>query len=149
MHIFLLVIKWLLIIIIILVILTVLFLKFAPTFGGKPDSDSQSRIQSSPNFKGKTFVNLTQTHASTVFFSGVLKGESDQNGNMLWDFLFPPKGKNPSQPIKTIPLNLIPNPSDSKNNSLNASKAPSHGIANTTLKEGEFVWLVRSFYRTI
>ena len=48
--------KWLVICIVGVIVLTYLFLRFAD-FGGLPDSDTQARINASPNFNGNTFVN--------------------------------------------------------------------------------------------
>lgn len=36
--------KWLIIILVILVVLAYLFLRFAPTFGGKPDAKTQEKF---------------------------------------------------------------------------------------------------------
>ena len=114
--------KWLVICIVGVIVLTYLFLRFAPTFGGLPDSDTQARINASPNFDGNTFVNLTSTNASTIDLSTGTASEQASEGNVLWQFIFPPKGKNPSEPVQSQKLNLL----------------------NEPLTDGEFVWLGHS-----
>ncbi len=47
--------KWLIIILVILVVLAYLFLRFAPTFGGKPDAKTQEKISASKHFNGEIF----------------------------------------------------------------------------------------------
>ena len=127
--------KWLLMLLVALLIIiaiiglaTWLFLKLAPTFGGKPDAETLARIKSSKHFDGKTFVNLVPTHASTLDINDITDGVDEEEGHLLWQFLFPPKGKNPSQPISSRNLTLIDD----------ARKL------TTTLKDGEFVWLGHS-----
>ncbi len=129
-HLLLLVLIGLLITVVVVGLFSLLFLRFAPTFGGKPDAQTQSRIQASANFDGKTFTNLTKTYASTVDLSLFTEGDSQKQGNFLWQFIFPPKDKNPVKPIVTQPLQLI--------------AANAHHDATTTLKNGEFVWLGHS-----
>lgn len=124
--------KWVLIFLVTLVVViavgTVLFLKFAPTFGGRPDATTLARIKASKHFNGETFVNLIPTHASTLDIADITDGVNDDERHLLLQFLFPPKGKNPSQPIISRSLTLI---DDAKK-------------LSTTLKDGEFVWLGHS-----
>lgn len=137
--------KWLLMLLVALLIIiaiiglaTWLFLKLAPTFGGQPDAETLARIRASKHFDGETFVNLVPTHASTLDIGDITDGVDDDEGHLLWQFLFPPKGKNPSQPITSYKLKLVNN--DLVNNDLvNNDKA-----MTTTLKDGEFVWLGHS-----
>ncbi|WP_296404990.1 MBL fold metallo-hydrolase [Psychrobacter sp.] len=121
--------------------MTSLFLKFAPTFGGKPSADTIDRITNSPNFNGKTFVNLPsskpfalQTVSNITPYTEGTQTHTTQSGNFLWQFLFPPKGKNPSHPIDTLPLNL----------KQKISNNVEHHPYDNTLKDGEFVWLGHS-----
>lgn len=141
----LLILKWLFILMLAIVVLIGLFLQFAPTFGGKPSSDTAKRIANSPNFNGKTFVNLP---VSSAVIAGKLNDiapyiaqkqtQNAQSGGLLWQFLFPPKGKNPSYPIETVPLNL------KQKTAKATTKAVTNPHVDTTLKDGEFVWLGHS-----
>ena len=123
--------KWLFILLVVLVLIiavgTLLFLKFAPAFGGRPDAETLARIKASKHFNGKTFINIIPTHASTIEIEDIAAADSSEDGHILWQFLFPPKGKNPSQPLVSHPLALA----DSSHSS-------------SALKEGEFVWLGHS-----
>lgn len=140
----LLIVKWLFIglmaLIALLAIATALFLKLAPTFGGRPDAESLARIQSSKNFNGQTFVNLVPTHASTIDIDDVSDGISEVEGHILWQFLFPEKGKNPSKPIISYPLRLTKQPSPDAS----ATTTDPDTATASCLKEGEFVWLGHS-----
>lgn len=103
-------------------ILIVLFLKFAPTFGGKPDIESVRRIKNSPNFDGKKFNNLVLTDAATIKVNNITeRSDAIDSESLFKTFFFPDKNKNPKN-IKTIPLD----------------------IAKTGLSNGEFVWLGHS-----
>ena len=42
-----------------------IFMVFYPVFGGKPDAQSLVKIQRSPNFNGKKFINLEETTIQT------------------------------------------------------------------------------------
>ncbi|MDO5769996.1 MAG: MBL fold metallo-hydrolase [Psychrobacter sp.] len=131
-YLLLIILKWLLIILVALVVTialgTLLFLRLAPTFGGYPDAETLTRIKASKHFNGKTFVNLVPTHASTLDISDITDGVDEEEGHLLWQFLFPPKGKNPIKPITSHQVILIDDPA----------------ALTTTLKEGEFVWLGHS-----
>lgn len=131
-YLLLLIVKWVLIFMVTLVVIiaigTWLFLKLAPTFGGRPDSETLARMTASKHFDGETFVNLVPTHATTLDIGDVTDGVSPEESNILKQFLFPPIGKNPSQPITSCNLTLI---NDAKK-------------LTTTLKNGEFVWLGHS-----
>jgi len=70
--------------------LVVLFFKTAPTFGAQATTDAQARIQQSPNFDGKTFVNLVPTVVSTP---------DPASEFSLLEFFLPTAGKNPTQPL--------------------------------------------------
>lgn len=128
-------------IIVIVMAIVALFLHFAPTFGGKPDAISQKRIANSANFNGKTFVNLVATQAATIKIDNITAINNKQasvipnnspkinnvtyapeDSSLIRNFLFPPKGKNPSQPIATQSLNF----------------------AQQQLQEGQLVWLGHS-----
>lgn len=89
------IVKWLAIIIILLAIAIVAFLQFAPTFGGKPDAQSQTRIANSPHFDGDVFVNLVPTQTSTR------SANSPSMASTLWGLVSPPADKNPSEPLLT------------------------------------------------
>lgn len=125
-YLLLIIIKWLLIflgtVILIIGIAIFLFLKFAPTFGGQPDQESLARIKASKHFNGETFVNLIPSHATTLEIDDITDGISQEEGHILWQFLFPNKGKNPHQPLFTTPLAQV----------------------NKPLNEGEFIWLGHS-----
>lgn len=74
-----------------------LFVWLHPTFGGKPDAQSQEKIQQSQNHDGNTFQNLEPT------ISGLKKIEvEDEQAGGLLSFVFPPKGKHPSEPLPTL-----------------------------------------------
>lgn len=124
--------KWLSILLVALVLIIatgiLLFLKFAPAFGGRPDAETLARIKASKHFNGKTFINIVPTHASTIEIENMAAADPSEDGHILWQFLFPPKGKNPSQPLVSHQLAL-------------ADSDPHSGSA---LKEGEFIWLGHS-----
>lgn len=125
-------------IIIFLIISIMLFLQFAPTFGGKPDTESWERIKNSPNFDGSRFTNLVDTHASTVNIGMITdelthrddyheqfpNADVNKGKGILKGFIFPPKDKNPNQ-LVTKPLQF----NDPNGN---------------VLKNGNFVWLGHS-----
>ncbi len=78
---------------IVLTALVVLFFKTAPTFGAQTTADTQARIQQSPNFDGKTFVNLVPTVVSTP--------DPTREFSVL-EFLRPTAGKNPTEPLPSL-----------------------------------------------
>lgn len=124
--------KWLSILLVALVLIIatgiLLFLKFAPAFGGRPDAETLARIKASKHFNGKTFINIVPTHASTIEIENMAAADPSEDGHILWQFLFPPKGKNPSQPLVSHQLAL----------------ADSDPHSSSALKEGEFIWLGHS-----
>ena len=58
--------KWLFILVLLLIVVGVAYVWLNPTFGGKPDAASLKRIQASPHFNGKIFVNLEPTELATA-----------------------------------------------------------------------------------
>lgn len=97
MHIILPVIKWIIITLVLLGVGIYLFVQFHPVFGGKPDEQSLARMQNSPAFDGEKFNNLELT----------VKLNSEEDSSLLkwvWGVINPPKGKNPSDPIPSEPL---------------------------------------------
>lgn len=107
--------KWCLIIFLVLFASISVFVWFHPTFGGKPDEQSQKKIAQSENHDGDIFQNLEPT------ISGVkdIEVEDEQAGSM-WDFFFAPKGKHPSEPLPTLKFD------------------------KANLKNGDFVWFGHS-----
>lgn len=77
---------------ILLTALVVLFFKTAPTFGAQAGTEGQVRIQQSPNFNGKTFVNLVPTVVSTP-------DPASETDFSLLEFFLPTAGKNPTEPL--------------------------------------------------
>jgi len=89
-------IKYLILLLLLLVVGIVLFLRFAPVFGGKPDIVSQEKISASKHFNGKRFVNLVPTDVQTP----------DPNNDFTAVELFRPyEGKNPSKAIPSKAFN--------------------------------------------
>ena len=101
-------------IIILLVAGGYLFLKYAPVFGGIPDSQSQQKIAASQNQKGGRFVNLLPTRVMTPH------ADSPTLTEALSDYFFNPKGKNPEQPL------------------------PSEAMQTKPLGDGELIWFGHS-----
>ncbi|PID68189.1 MAG: multidrug transporter [Flavobacteriia bacterium] len=110
------IIKTLLALIIGLVLVVVLYINLHPAFGDSPNAESRARIRQSGHFDGEHFKNLVPTQAFTVRIDGKQK----DNSELFKNFLFPPEGKNPDQPLPTEPLKA------------------------QTLNNGEFVWLGHS-----
>lgn len=79
------------------------FMKIHPVFGGSPDAQSRQRIEKSPNFNGKKFVNLQDTQVM-VNKDGL--GAFKSFVGWVGQTLNPPKGRVPSQPLPSIPLNI-------------------------------------------
>ncbi len=77
-----------------------------------------ARIKKSPNFDGEHFKNLVSTHALTIRLDE--PGDKISNLELMKNFLFPPEGKNPRHPIKTVKSSL------------------------KALKDGDFVWFGHS-----
>lgn len=69
-----------------------LFVSFAPQFGAKPTGKDLERIKQSEHFQNGEFTNLIETSMDMKLSS--MPG-------LLYGFLFPPKGKNPSTPLPT------------------------------------------------
>lgn len=107
--------KWLVIMLVVLLIAAAAFVMLHPTFGGKPDAQSQQKMQQSPNYDGTVFQNLEPTTAGLK----EVEIEDKEAGGML-DMLFPPEGKRPSEPLPTVKLD------------------------KTLLKNGDFVWFGHS-----
>ncbi len=83
--------------IITLTVIIVLFVNFAPVFGGKPSGQLLSRIENSPNYKDDKFHNIVTTNFS---FS---KGQ-DFNPKYIADESY---GKKPSSPLPTIKFDKL------------------------------------------
>lgn len=103
--------KWIGILFVILGILTILFLTFAPQFGASPKSASLDRIKASPNQQEGKFENLIDTTLDT---------REPGEGMDLKQYLFPPEGKNPTEPL------------------------PSERFNPATFSAGEYVWFGHS-----
>ena len=103
--------KYLLYAVTLLSLLVWLFLNYAPVFGGKPDGDSAGRMIHSKNFRGGKFINLVSTRVST---------SSGKSKISIFDWIFPPDGKNPAKPL------------------------PSESFDRNSFTEGKFVWLGHS-----
>ncbi len=110
--------KFLLISVLSLVILVVAYINFHPTFGAAPNAQSMAKIERSPNFDGEHFKNLVSTRAATIGVDNTQPKKDIDRWGLLKKFLFPPEGKNPSQPINSKAL--VP------------------------LKNGDFIWLGHS-----
>ncbi len=98
-----------------LIIVTILYIVFHPTFGGSPNPESKVRIKNSPNFNGKNFINLIPTQPFTYKTNDKNTGKID----LLKNFLFPPKDKNPK-------------------------KIVSEKLNTKSFTNGEFIWLGHS-----
>jgi L-ascorbate metabolism protein UlaG (beta-lactamase superfamily) len=103
--------KYLLYAAVVLSLLVGLFLNYAPAFGGKPDEDSIQRMTHSKNFRAGKFSNLVSTQVSTSSGRGKIS---------IFDWIFPPDGKNPAKPL------------------------PSESFDRESFTEGKFVWLGHS-----
>ena len=69
-----------------------LFVTFAPQFGQKPEGSDLERIKQSEHYGEGEFVNLIETSMDM---------KVSKIPGLLWGFLSPPKGKNPSKPLPT------------------------------------------------
>ena len=103
--------KYLLYAAVVLSLLVWLFLNYAPAFGGKPDEDSTQRMTNSKNFSVGKFSNLVSTQVTT---------SSGKSKISIFDWIFPPDGKNPAKPL------------------------PSESFDRESFTEGKFVWLGHS-----
>lgn len=70
----------------------IVFVSFAPQFGQKPEGDDLERIKNSNHYDGEAFVNLIETSMDMKL---------SKMPALLWGFLSPPVGKNPSKPLPT------------------------------------------------
>lgn len=71
--------------------------RFHPVWGGKPDEVSLARIKQSKAYDGGKFNNLEPTE--------LLTGTEKQSMlKAMWQFIYSPKGKNPSEPLPTVAL---------------------------------------------
>ncbi|WP_156285747.1 MBL fold metallo-hydrolase [Oceanivirga salmonicida] len=108
-------IKLILLFTLIILILTFIYINVHPAFGDKPNKDSMLNMKKSPNFDGNHFTNIDITS---------LKSGEDirllDRIITLKSMFFPQKGKNPTKPIKTVPINV------------------------KEIKNGEFAWLGHS-----
>ena len=87
--------KYLVYVIVIFVVIILIFVKSSPVFGASPSSDSLSNILKSENYVDGKFINLATTQIST---------SPPESKTSFLDFFFTPKGKNPSEPLPSIPL---------------------------------------------
>lgn len=74
------------------------FYKWHPVFGGQPDEISLTKMRASKAFNGETFDNLEPTPLMT-------SNEPPSIWRSAMRFLNPVEGKNPIQPLPTVPLN--------------------------------------------
>lgn len=81
-----------------LVLIWFLYTKLHPTFWWKPDDSSFEKIKKSPNFNNKKFENLVKTSVM------VKSWENEKNSFSFLSILFPPKDKNPTNPIPNLKL---------------------------------------------
>ncbi|MEM9533167.1 MAG: MBL fold metallo-hydrolase [Pseudomonadota bacterium] len=84
--------KGILAILLLVVVAGVLFYTLAPTFGGRPDAQSQARIAASANHDGEQFINLIPTQVSTP---------DPNNPFSIWEMFSSPEGKNPGEALPT------------------------------------------------
>lgn len=82
-------IKGLVLLVLLLLVTIALFVQFAPVFGGKPDKLSMKKLAASDHYDGHVFNNLIPTMIATP---------SDKELSVM-DFLSPPGGKNPAEPL--------------------------------------------------
>ncbi len=85
--------KWLFILVLLLIVVGIAYVWLNPTFGGKPDAVSLKRIQASPHFNGKIFVNLEPTELVTA------SERRTGMGDFLAGYFSPPAGKVPAAPL--------------------------------------------------
>ena len=85
--------KYLIYLLFIIAFFIIIFLNFSPVFGGSPDKDSSKLIQDSKNFIDGKFVNLKTTYTNSR--------TSEKNASLM-NWVFPPKDKNPLEPLPTI-----------------------------------------------
>lgn len=79
-------------------VIGLVYLFFAPTFGGTPDAASRARIERSPHFNGSVFVNSPPMQWT---------GDHRKKPSILkWlaSVLNPPAGKQPGEPLPTVAI---------------------------------------------
>ena len=79
--------------VILLIVLGVLFVLYAPVFGGRPSLESLQRIETSQNFVEGKFVNQIATSVMT---------RSPNSGSSILDWIFQEDDKNPTKPLPSI-----------------------------------------------
>ena len=79
--------------VILLIVLGVLFVLYAPVFGGRPSLESLQRIETSQNFVEGKFVNQIATSVMT---------RSPNSESSILDWIFQEDDKNPTKPLPSI-----------------------------------------------
>ena len=78
---------------ILFIVLSVLFVLYAPVFGGRPSLESLQRIETSQNFVEGKFVNQIATSVMT---------RSPNSESSILDWIFQEDDKNPTKPLPSI-----------------------------------------------
>ena len=79
--------------VILFIVLSVLFVLYAPVFGGRPSVESLQRIETSQNFVEGKFVNQIATSVMT---------RSPNSESSILDWIFQEDDKNPTKPLPSI-----------------------------------------------
>ena len=79
--------------VILFIVLSVLFVLYAPVFGGRPSLESLQRIEASQNFVEGKFVNQIATSVMT---------RSPNSESSILDWIFQEDDKNPTKPLPSI-----------------------------------------------
>ena len=79
--------------VILVIVLSVLFVLYAPVFGGRPSLESLQRIETSQNFVEGKFVNQIATSVMT---------RSPNSESSVLDWIFQEDDKNPTKPLPSI-----------------------------------------------
>ena len=79
--------------VILFIVLSVLFVLYAPVFGGRPSLESLQRIETSQNFVEGKFVNQIATSVMT---------RSPNSESSILDWIFQEDDKNPTKPLPSI-----------------------------------------------
>ena len=79
--------------VILFIVLGVLFVLYAPVFGGRPSLESLQRIETSQNFVEGKFVNQIATSVMT---------RSPNSESSILDWIFQEDNKNPTKPLPSI-----------------------------------------------
>ena len=79
--------------VILVIVLSVLFVLYAPVFGGRPSLESLQRIETSQNFVEGKFVNQIATSVMT---------RSPNSESSILDWIFQEDDKNPTKPLPSI-----------------------------------------------